>query len=213
MFGIASGLVIACVAIFGYFQVGVPVLRIHESCDLSWPRSGASVPEALERTHARLERFFERVNAFASQHDGRMAYLDIQIRASNSARGCAIAKGELGHFVEDASVQPPFSIAATQDSWSEPFFFDLVGPNGGSGQISIPVNQRELPRNGQYQAIRHGYVLSVKGPFFVEHQEGNGFGQITFHPQTERVLSEAEISCARRKLAYPRWIRGLAPCF
>lgn len=212
-FAAATAVLIAAVVIVGYFQVGVPVVEIKEHCDPSWPSENASSEEIVDATAARLWGFYEEIDSFAIENDGRIAYVDIEIEASSSSLGCAISEGVFGEYIGDESAEPRFWINSGEDPWANEFVFTLRGPYDGSWQLSVPVNQRELPKNGQYRAMDHGRILSVEGPFLVQHLESNGFGQVTLYPQTERVLSEAEISCSRLRLSAPNWVRSIIPCF
>ena len=139
--------------------------------------------------------------------------MDIEIEASSSSLGCAISEGAFGEYINDKNVEPRFWINYDDHPWESEFSFTLRGPYGGSWELVVPVNQRELPKNGQYRAMDHGSILSVEGPFLVQHLDSNGFGQVTLYPQTERVLSEAEISCSRLRLSAPNWMRTVIPCF
>ena len=209
----ATAVLIALVAIFGYFQLGVPVFEIRESCHLSWAGENASSEDIVLETSNRYWSFYEEVDAFGIANDGRIAYLDIAFEASNSALGCAAYEGAVSEYLEHPAEGQPFWVNTGTDPWDSEFTFSLRGPYAGAWELSIPASQRNLPKNGQYRAIDHGYLFSVEGPFFVEHLESNGFGKVTLYPQTDRALTESEISCARQRLSLNQWIRPFVPCF
>lgn len=209
----ATAVLLAVVVIVGYFQVGVPILEIKEHCDPSWPSEDSTTDEIIDETAERIWSFYENVDSFAIENDGRIVYLDIEIEASDSALGCALSEGVFGEFIGDTTADPRFWMNFEDDPWSSDFVFALRGPYGGVWQLSVPINQRALPKNGQYRAIDHNHILSVEGPFLIEHSESNGFGQVTLYPQDDRVLSESEISCSKFRLASPEWLREIVPCF
>lgn len=208
-----TAVVIAFVVIFGYFQIGVPVFEVKEHCDPTIPDENATSEEIIYETASRLWEFYRSVNAFGLEHDGRLAYLDIEIEASSSSLGCAMLDGFFAQSIGDEDAEPHFWMRFEDDPWNSEFSFTLRGPEAGFWELSIPAIQKELPRNGQYRVMEYGHILSIEGPFFVDYQDKNGFAKVTFYPQFERVFSEAEISCARKRLDAPGWARAVLPCF
>lgn len=209
----STAVILALVAMFGYFQVGVPVLKIRETCGLSFPSPDASDSEIISATSERLFELYQVVNAFGEEHDGQIAYVDIQVEASSSSLSCSLGEGQVESLFSDIDLPVLFWMAESADPWSSEFSITVRGVEGGSWRLDVPVDQRSLPKNGQYRALDHGHIVSVEGPFFVEHLYANGFAGVTLYPQQDRVLSDSEISCARRRLNTIEWLRPFIPCF